>query len=69
LYTTGDWQEINRMGRTVDLIITTEKDILNLQRFPFARDKLLACRVAMTVDNGEALIQAIVERLKLGDRV
>jgi tetraacyldisaccharide 4'-kinase len=69
LYTTGDWQEINRMGRTVDLIITTEKDILKLQRFPFARDKLLACRVAMTVDNGEALIQAIVERLKLGDRV
>lgn len=68
LYSTGDWQEINRMGRGVDLIITTEKDILKLQRFPFARDKLLAFRVAMTVDNGEALVQAIVERLKRGDR-
>jgi tetraacyldisaccharide 4'-kinase len=64
LYTTADWQEINRVGRLVDLIITTEKDILKLQRFPFAKDKLLALRVAMTVENGAALMDAIVQRLQ-----
>ena len=63
-YTARDWQQINRMGRLADLIITTEKDILKLARFPFARDKLLALRVAMTVENGPALVGAIVERIK-----
>jgi tetraacyldisaccharide 4'-kinase len=63
-YTTGDWQEINRMARLVDLIITTEKDILKLTRFPFARDKLLALRLAMMVEGGEALVDAIVERIR-----
>ncbi|MGH7855426.1 MAG: tetraacyldisaccharide 4'-kinase, partial [Candidatus Binatia bacterium] len=62
-YTTNDWQEINRMGRLVDLIVTTEKDILKLQRFPFSKDKLLALRVAMTVENGSALVDAIVEKI------
>jgi len=64
VYTTADWQEINRMGRLVDLIITTEKDILKLQRFPFAKDKLLALRVAMSVENGAALVGAIVSKLR-----
>ena len=63
-YTARDWQQINRVGRLVDLIVTTEKDILKLTRFPFARDKLLALRVAMTVDNGGALVDAIVEKLR-----
>ena len=68
LYTTADWQEINRMARMVDLIITTEKDILKLQRFPFAKDKLLALRVEMSVENGPALVEAIVRRLQPGGR-
>jgi tetraacyldisaccharide 4'-kinase len=63
-YTARDWQQINRMGRLVDLIITTEKDILKLARFPFAKDKLLALRVAMTVENGSDLVNAIVERIE-----
>lgn len=63
-YTTRDWQQINRVGRLVDLIVTTEKDILKLTRFPFARDKLLALRVSMNVDNGGALMDAMVEKLK-----
>ena len=68
-YTTADWQEINRVGRLVDLIITTEKDILKLQRFPFAKDKLLALRVAMSVENGPALVDAIVRKLQSRDSV
>jgi tetraacyldisaccharide 4'-kinase len=62
-YSARDWQQINRVGRLVDLIVTTEKDILKLVRFPFARDKLLALRVAMQVENGADLVQAIVARI------
>jgi tetraacyldisaccharide 4'-kinase len=68
-YTTSDWQEINRMGRLVDLIVTTEKDIVKLQRFPFSKDKLMALRVAMTVENGAALVDAILDKIQLSRRV
>ncbi len=63
-YTTGDWQQISRMARLVDLIITTEKDIVKLNRFPFAKDRLLALRIAMSVENGVALVDAIVAKLR-----
>jgi tetraacyldisaccharide 4'-kinase len=58
-YTTKDWQRINRAARNVEIIVTTEKDILKLVRFPFARQKLLALRVEMAVENGEALVAAV----------
>jgi len=63
-YSARDWQQINRVGRLVDLIVTTEKDILKLMRFPFAKDRLLALRVAMQVENGAELAQAIVARIQ-----
>ena len=63
-YSSQDWQRINRAARNADLIITTEKDILKLIRFPFGREKLLALRVTMAVENGDALIQAIVDRIQ-----
>ena len=68
-YSSSDWQQINRAARSVDLIVTTEKDIVKLVRFPFARDKLLALRVAMKVENGAALVQAMLDRIrkKTGD--
>jgi tetraacyldisaccharide 4'-kinase len=67
-YTARDWQQISRMARLVDLIITTEKDILKLTRFPFARDKLLALRVAMEVTDGAALAAAIVDKIEAARR-
>ena len=67
-YPTSEWQEINRMGRLVDLNVTTEKDIVKLQRFPFSKDKLMALRVAMTVENGAALVDAILEKIQLSRR-
>ncbi len=67
-YTARDWQQISRMARLVDLIITTEKDILKLTRFPFAKDKLLALRVAMEVENGDVLVAAIVEKIEAARR-
>jgi tetraacyldisaccharide 4'-kinase len=63
-YSSQDWQRINRAARNADLIITTEKDILKLIRFPFGREKLLALRVTMAVENGDALIEAIVDRIQ-----
>lgn len=64
LYSTGDWQRINRAARSVDLIVTTEKDILKLVRFPFAREKLLALRVEMVVENSASLVGAVEETVQ-----
>jgi tetraacyldisaccharide 4'-kinase len=63
-YSARDWQQINRLSRHVDLIVTTEKDIVKLMRFPFAKDKLLALRVAMRVEKGDMLINAVIERIR-----
>ncbi|HXG53419.1 MAG TPA: tetraacyldisaccharide 4'-kinase [candidate division Zixibacteria bacterium] len=62
-YSAADWQRINRLARNCDLIVTTEKDLLKLLRFPFARYQLLALRMALAVDEGERLVQAIVDRI------
>lgn len=59
LYSTEDWQRINRAARDVDLIVTTEKDMVKLVRFPFAREKLLALRVEMVVEDGASLVAAV----------
>jgi len=64
IYSAKDWQDISRMARLVDLIITTEKDILKLIRFPFARDKLLALRVGMVVAGGDRLVSALAARIR-----
>jgi tetraacyldisaccharide 4'-kinase len=63
-YNLPDWQRINRVARTAELVLTTEKDIVKLARFPFAKDKLLALRVEMAVKNGEMLIAALLERVR-----
>jgi tetraacyldisaccharide 4'-kinase len=63
-YSAEDWQRINRASRKADLIVTTEKDMVKLMRFPFAREKLLALRVTMVVENGDSLIEAILGRLR-----
>lgn len=63
-YSSQDWQRISRLGRNVDLIVTTEKDILKLVEFPFAKGKLFALRVAMTVQDGERLIESIIDKIR-----
>jgi tetraacyldisaccharide 4'-kinase len=62
-YTSRDWQEINRAARNADLIVTTEKDLVKLARFPFPKGKLVALRVAMKVQDGEKLIDGVIGRL------
>jgi tetraacyldisaccharide-1-P 4'-kinase len=63
-YTAKDWQRINRAARNADFVITTEKDLLKLIRFPFSKEKLLALRVELVVENGNALVQAIEEMIQ-----
>ena len=63
-YSATDWQQINRIARNVDLIVTTEKDILKLIRFPFARGKLLALRVSMTVMQEEGLLDLAIGSIR-----
>jgi tetraacyldisaccharide 4'-kinase len=63
-YSAADWQQINRIARDVDLIVTTEKDILKLMRFPFARGKLLALRVSMAVEQEEGLLDRVIGSIR-----
>lgn len=63
-YSAEDWQRINRAARHADLIITTEKDIFKLMRFPFAKKQLLALRVEMVVENGCALIKCVADAVR-----
>jgi tetraacyldisaccharide 4'-kinase len=64
-YTLGDWHTIAAAAREVDAVITTEKDLVKLERFPFARDSLYALRleVSMPDEDARALDELIFSRL------
>jgi tetraacyldisaccharide 4'-kinase len=59
-YEARDWQEISQAGKDVDLIVTTEKDLVKLERFPFARGKLVALRLGVTLDEPAALLERVL---------
>ena len=59
-YTREDWQQIARRGHNADLIVTTEKDLVKLEAFPFATGKLVALRIAPRVERAEELVAAIL---------
>ncbi|MGO9451345.1 MAG: tetraacyldisaccharide 4'-kinase [Candidatus Binataceae bacterium] len=65
-YTSADWQAIAAAARDVDAIVTTEKDLIKLERFPFARDSLYALRVEVSIadDEARALDELIFSRLQ-----
>ncbi len=49
-YTAADWQTISDAARQADMVLTTEKDLVKLERFPFPRDSLYALRLEVTMD-------------------
>jgi tetraacyldisaccharide-1-P 4'-kinase len=53
-YTSSDWQTIVNAMRDVDLVVTTEKDLVKLERFPFPRDSLYALRLEVIMEPGDA---------------
>lgn len=65
-YTAEDWQQIARCGHAADLIVTTEKDLVKLEAFPFATGKLVALRIAPEVERAEQLLAAILAAIGMG---
>lgn len=62
-YSREDWQRISRYTQLVDFVVTTEKDLVKLERFPFAKGKLVAVRIQPQVDDAEALLDAIERKI------
>lgn len=62
-YAAADWQRINRAAHQVDFVVTTEKDLVKLERFPFARGKLLALRIGVEVERGPELLALVRARI------
>jgi tetraacyldisaccharide 4'-kinase len=60
-YTASDWQTIWRAAATADLVITTEKDLVKLERFPFPRNSIAALRleISMGADEERLLLMAL----------
>lgn len=63
VYTQADWQAISLASRKLDLIVTTEKDLVKLERFPFAAGKLVALRVRMEIEHGDQLLDLVERQL------
>jgi tetraacyldisaccharide 4'-kinase len=61
-YTHADWQKIGRRSQECDLVVTTEKDLVKLEAFPFAVGKLVALRVEPVIDRAAELLAAVAER-------
>ena len=65
-YSHADWQTIVNAMRNADaVIVTTEKDLVKLEQFPFPRDTLYALRLEVTMDpaDGRALDELILGRM------
>jgi tetraacyldisaccharide 4'-kinase len=70
-YTNNDWQTIRDAAREADAIITTEKDLVKLEKFPFPRDSLYALRVEVVMEAGDEarLIQLVSSRIAATKRL
>jgi tetraacyldisaccharide 4'-kinase len=49
VYNASDWQTIVKAAVDADIVLTTEKDLVKLERFPFARDSLYALRLEVVM--------------------
>jgi tetraacyldisaccharide 4'-kinase len=59
-YDARDWHTIAGAAKDVDMIVTTEKDLVKLEAFPFARGKLLALRLGVEVEHADELVDAVI---------
>lgn len=48
-YTASDWKHITEEARTAEVVVTTEKDLIKLERFASARDLLRALRLEVVM--------------------
>ncbi len=63
-YDRDDFAAIRKAAREADLIVTTEKDLVKLERFPFARGGLMALRLGVAVAGAAQLLAAIGAALR-----
>jgi len=65
-YSPGDWQNILAAARQAEMLITTEKDLVKLERFASAELPLYALRltVAMEAHDERQLLSLIMERIQ-----
>ena len=62
-YSQKDWQAINAASHAYDLVVTTEKDLVKLERFPFEANKLVALRMELQVDDADLLLDYLENKL------
>jgi tetraacyldisaccharide 4'-kinase len=60
-YQTTDWQSIKRAAAAAELVVTTEKDLVKLERFPFPRSTIGALRleISMGADEDRLMLMAM----------
>ena len=66
MYAAGDWAQMRHRAAGVDLVVTTEKDLVKLEAFLGAEDdeftsRLTALRYEAEVGGGEAIIERICQ--------
>jgi tetraacyldisaccharide 4'-kinase len=59
-YDARTWKEITLAARGADRVVTTEKDLVKLEGFPFARDALVAIRLGVQVDDADGLVDRVL---------
>jgi tetraacyldisaccharide 4'-kinase len=65
-YRAQDWQNILRAAQQADMLITTEKDLVKLERFPAGGLPVYALRLKVTMNEGDEtrLIAMALERIQ-----
>jgi tetraacyldisaccharide-1-P 4'-kinase len=64
VYNSSDWQTILKAAADADIVLTTEKDLVKLEKFPFARDSLYALRLEVVMSAEDA---ARLDEIVLGN--
>jgi tetraacyldisaccharide 4'-kinase len=62
VYSATDWQTIVKAALDADIVLTTEKDLVKLEKFPFPRDSLYALRleIMMSVQDAARLDEIVM---------
>ena len=62
VYNPSEWQTILKAATDADIVLTTEKDLVKLEKFPFARDSLYALRleVVMSAEDAARLDEIVI---------
>ncbi|MBM4257542.1 MAG: tetraacyldisaccharide 4'-kinase [Deltaproteobacteria bacterium] len=61
-YTHSEWQKLVQEAEAFDLLLTTEKDLVKLERFSPVPDRLRALRVQLHLEPAEAFLTSIEQR-------